>query len=271
MDNISSRDLSRLSLAVLVLLGLLSLFLLVKTINEVRVGRYIGPNSTEAYTLTVSGEGEVFAVPDEAKFTFTVREEADTVEVAQNSVTETQNEIFSYLHGEGVPEEDIKTVGYNVFPRYANRNEAIPCTPEFCPPFEGNRTLIGYEVAHTIEVSLDDASKAGALIGGIGSRGVSDVSGVIFTIGDEDEVIREARQKAIADAKAKAQILANDLGVRLGALVSFSEYGSPKYFSERLVMEQAEDAFGSTDAPVPQIPQGENRIFSEITLVYEIK
>lgn len=269
MNNISSRDLSRLSLAALILLALLSLFLLSKTVNEIRAGKYIGPNSTEAYTITVSGEGEIFAVPDEAQFTFTVREEANTVETAQSSVTDKQNEILAYLEGEGIPDENIKTIGYNIFPQYTYRNESVPCSPEFCPPSDGGRTLVGYEVAHTIEITLDEAEEAGTLIGGIGSRGVSEISGVQFTLGNEDEIMRQARRQAIEDAKAKAEALSDDLGVALGPLVSFSESGSPKYFSERVSMDAAEEGFAG--APTPQIPQGENRVVSEITLVYEIR
>ena len=82
-----------------------------------------------------------------------------------------------------------------------------------------------------------------------------------------DKVQAEARDKAIADAKEKAKVLAKSLGVKLSKIISFSEGGyQPVYYA----MEAKGMGMGGDSAPVPQVPVGENRVTSNITIVYEI-
>jgi hypothetical protein len=224
--------------------------------------------------ISVSGEGEVFAVPDTAQFTFTVFEIAATVNVAQEVVTETQNKIIDFLKGEGISEENIKTVGYNIYPRYEYQRSAIPLgapsgvEPVYYP--EGRQVIVGYEVRHTIKVKVKETERAGELISGVTSLGANEVSGVSFTIEDEEAIKREARTKAIEDAKEKAEQLVKDLGVRLGPLVRFEESSGdyPIYFERSFALEEG---FGGDDVSAPQIPAGENRIVIRVNLGYEIR
>ena len=80
-------------------LGMLALFLLVQTVKALKEYRYVGSGVTATNTITVSGMGEVFAVPDRATFTVTVREEGDDVASAQDKATEKMSGIIDYLKG----------------------------------------------------------------------------------------------------------------------------------------------------------------------------
>ena len=94
------------------------------------------------------------------------------------------------------------------------------------------------------------------------------MSGPNFTIDDEEAFKREARKEAIEDAKEKARILADDLGVDLGRIASFSESGNyyPVYG-----MGEAYKTLDSVTSSAPAIlPAGENTISADVTITYEI-
>ena len=104
---------------------------------------------------------------------------------------------------------------------------------------------------------------------GLGTIGVTNLSGPNFAIDDEDALKAEARKLAIDEAKSKAKILAKDLDVSLVKIVDFSESGNyPMMYSNKLSM--MED--GAYSAPASaQLPKGENTISSDVTITYEIR
>jgi len=215
--------------------------------------------------------GEVFAVPDRATFTVTVREEAKEVADAQEAATKKSNDIIAYLKGAGVEEKDIKTINYNVNPKY-EWEQAGSCANGYCPP--GKQTLVGFEVWQMLEVKVQDPKKAGDLLTGVGGRGASEVSGLSFTIEDEDELKSEAREMAIAEAREKADQLAQQLGVSVVRVVGFYEdsYGYPTpyaYGKGGMAMDMAAEA--SVRSIAPELPTGENKITSNVNVTYEIR
>lgn len=249
-------------------LGMLALFLIVTTLKELKEYRYVGSGVAASNTITVNGMGEVFAVPDMGEFTVTVREEADTVAAAQDVATTKINAIIDYLKGAGVEEKDIKTVSYNVNPKYEWEQKA--CVNGICPP--GNQKLVGFEVYQSVAVKVRDTKKAGELLSGVGSKGASEVTSLQFTIDDEDALKAEARAKAIAQAKEKADILASDLGVSVVRVVGFTEdsggylpyaYGRGGAAMDMAVAQEAKIA--------PSLPVGENKIVSNVNITYEIR
>src|SRR3989344_2601111 len=90
-----------------VALGLLAVFLLVASIYGLKSVRYIGSGVAASNTIVVTGEGEVFAVPDTATFNVTIQEKAKIVATAQTAATEKSNSIIAYLKEQGVDEKDI--------------------------------------------------------------------------------------------------------------------------------------------------------------------
>lgn len=224
-------------------------------------------------TISVEGVAEVTAVPDIGAFHFTVEAEDADVAVAQETSGEKINAIMEYLKTEGgIEEKDIKTTGYNTYPRY--EYERTNCTFGDC---SSERVLKGYVVTQSVSVKVRDTQKAGALISGVGSRGATNLSGLSFEVDDLEGKKEEARLAAIADAKGKAKRLADELGVRLGDIVSFNDGNYGGYPMPMMAETRAMDGDMMFDEAVsekafaPEIAVGEDTITARVTLVYKIK
>ncbi len=251
-------------------LALLAVFLFVASVYAFKSVRYIGSGISASNTIQVSGEGEVFAVPDTATFSVTIQERAKVVADAQKTATEKANSIIAYLKEQGVEEKDIQTADYNVNPEYEYTNGS--CSAGYCQP--GKQTLIGFSVSQTLSVKVRDTDKAGELLSGVGGLGASSVSGLSFTIADEDALKAEARDEAIANAKAKAEELASALGVHVVRVVGFSENDYQPYYSYArggMAMDAMSVEAAQKAAPSPELPVGQNKITSNVNITYEIR
>jgi len=212
-------------------------------------------------TISITGTGEVYAKPDLALTSFSVITEAKTVIEALAENTEKMNAVIAFVKSEGVDDKDIKTTGFNIYPRY-EWQEKNTCWPP-CP--NGKRVLVDYEVSQTLQVKIRDMVKIGSILQGATEQGANQVSDLQFTIDDEDGLKKQAREEAIDKAKTKAKELASQLGVRLGKVVEFSESGVfPRYYA----MEGAPAAMGGGEEL--QIETGENKIEVTVTITYEI-
>ena len=253
-----------------ILLAAGALFVLALFYNEVKSSRFIGEGIEFRNTITVSGEGETTVIPDTAVFSFAVIKEARTVEEAQDKVTKQMNAILSALKALDISEKNIKTVNYNLVPRYeyVAQEDLIALRPGVPT---GERVLVGYEVSHWIEVRHPGVDGVGEILQALGTLGATNISSVNFTIEDEDVPQREARKMAIADAKEKAKILADDLGVKIIKIVSFSDGGGPIYYARDFAVSEAAFGKGGAAAPAPEIPTGENKITSFVNITYAIE
>lgn len=230
-------------------------------VKQARYSNY-GPT-----TINVRGEGEVFAAPDIGQFTFSVRAEADDAATAQAQSAEAMNTVIAYLTEAGVAEEDIKTTGYYLNPKYTYPDRICPMGT-YCPPVEPQAD--GYQVNQSVEVKVRDLDNSGELIAGVGARGATDVSGLSFTIDDESAIKADAREQAIADAKEKADELADALGVRIVRMIGYYEEEGyyPMYGYGGDMMARSESA---VMASAPNMPTGENSITSTVNITYEIR
>jgi uncharacterized protein YggE len=244
-------------------LGLLVLFLATKTITEV-----ISWSKDTIYptkTITITADGEALAVADIASFTFSVDEEGATSEEAKDKSAEKINKALEYLKTNGVKEEDIKNENYSIYPKY---NNSVPCYTFNCPVAE--QKIIGYTASQSIRVKVRETDNAGKFLSELTKFGINNISGISFTIDDEEVLYDQARKDAVTKAQAKAEVLAKDLGVRLGDVISFNEDSSDMYPPAYGMESAAMDASFSKTA-VPQIPAGENKYTSRVYVTYELK
>ncbi|MFA6463865.1 MAG: SIMPL domain-containing protein [Candidatus Paceibacterota bacterium] len=239
----------------------LSLFLLVKVGTDLKTFNRAG-DEIPSNTITVTGTGEVFASPDVASFSFSIVENANTVAEAQKVATDKNNKAIEFLKSKGIDPKDIQTTDYNVNPRY----EYKPCTSTSCP---SSSLPVGFTVSQTTSVKVRDISIAGDLLSGVGKIGASNLSGLSFKI-DDDQVLKgEAREKAIANAKTKAQILAKQLGVSLGKVTNYNEDNAP---IPMMYSSKAESFGMGGAAPMvsPQVEVGQNKITVNVSVTYKI-
>ena len=247
----------------------LSLFFAVKLLAELKSYGTMGSQNTN--TITLSGHGEVQAVPDIANVYFNISKDGKTVKEAQNAVAVVEKKALDSLKANGVADKDVKTQNASFNPKYdyVYDKMLMPCNEFGCPPRPGKSVITGYQASESITVKVRKTDDVGKIMQDLGGLGVTDLNGPNFAIDDEDALKAQARKEAIDDARTKAKALAKDLGVSLGRIASFSEsgYGGPIYYAKAEMM--AMDA-GSAPAPA-QIPKGENTISSDVTITYEIR
>ena len=234
---------------------ILSLYVAVLAFNAVQEGRYIGKEINPTNTINISATGEVFAAPDVANFSVSVVKEAKTAVDAQNQNAEAINKIVKFLKDSGIEDKDVKTSGYNIYPKYDYLEHQ-------------GQVFKGYEVTQSLDVKVRKIDEAGKILSGAVEMGANQVGGINLAIDNEDALKRAARQAAINEAKQKADDLVKDLGVNLGRLVSFSE-SSGGYPTPLYGMMKAEGLGGGATAP--EIPTGENKISVSVNLTYEIR
>jgi len=219
-------------------------------------------------TITVSGEGEVLAVPDIGRFSFSVMAEADTATEAQEMSGTKVNDILAYLKEQGIEDKDIKTEYYNLYPRWRYEERFCPAG-SYCPP--GQQIQDGFTVTQTITVKVRDTDSAGRLVTGVGERGATDISGLEFTIDDLEELRAEARAVAITDAKEKAGTLASQLGVRLVRITWFDEGAGYDQYYRAVPMMTKEDSAMTSEFGGPEFPMGEESTKVRVNITYEVR
>lgn len=161
--------------------------------------------------VTVSGVGEVGVPPDLMTVDIGVSVRADTVAEAANTARERANALIESLAGSGIDRKDITTVNYSVFPEYDHH--------------EGRQRLLGFRVSNDLRVSVHDLSGVGEIIdNAVAAAGdVVTVNNIGFSVDDDVAARARAREKAWADALAKAEHLAGLAGRTLGRAVSIIE------------------------------------------------
>lgn len=242
---------------------LLALFLLAATLGKIKEHRYIGSGINATNTITVTGKGKVERAPDTARISFSVRNESGSIKTAQNTVSGKIDGITKALASAGIDEKDIKTDSYSSYPQYSYPQ--VSCGPG-CTR-QGSPTIRGYEVVHTVTVAVKDLDKVETVLGILGSQGVSDINGPNFGFEDDKAIAREARDAAIEDAKTEAQKLARSLGVRLVRIASFNEQGGFMPYAK----DSMQVSVGAAAENAPSLPVGNQKIESNVTLVYEIR
>jgi uncharacterized protein YggE len=215
-------------------------------------------------TISVSGDGEYFAVPDTAMFTFTVQKDGATQKIAKDTGSEIMNKILDVLKKDyKMTDKELKNIDLSINPKY----EYGPvCYGGYCP--QTNPKITGYTFTNTVTVKISDLDKAGEISSKLAELGATNVSGPNFSLKNEDDAKNQARTDAINKAKEKAKVLADQLGVKLGKIQSFSENNGGGVYP---MYDSAMVSSFATKSVVPQLPAGENKYSSNVTITYEIK
>lgn len=243
---------------------ILALFLLAQTISTLgNMSRLANPATD---TITVQGDGQATLPPDVARISFTVDNTKATVSDAQDATTKQANAAIEYVKSQGIAEKDIKTLSYNISPQYSYPN---PCPAgALCPTYSGAPKITGYQVSETVQVTMRDLTKVGAMLSGLGKLEVQNVNGPAFALDDSTAGYDAARADAITKAKEQASLLAKQLGVKLGKIVNFSESSGSYAYP---MMYGLGGGVAESKAIVPNVPVGENTYNASVSITYEIR
>ncbi|MFA5087274.1 MAG: SIMPL domain-containing protein [Candidatus Paceibacterota bacterium] len=263
LEEIKNNPLSQvIMIIVAVLLFVITFYFLVMINAKVKETQYIGGGQNNV--ISVSKTGTVYVKPDLAVVTITSTTDAATASDAISKNRDKSSAVLTFLKAQGVEDKYIKTVSYSVNPKYEYVS-AISAI-DYARPL--NQKLVGYTATESLEVKIKQLDKIGDITTGAVTAGASNVSGLSFTVENIDAVKADARNQAIANAKADAQSIAKGLGVNLGKITGFTESGSYPYYAYD--MAKSSGIGGGVPTAVP-VATGESKIDVTVNITYEIK
>ena len=165
--------------------------------------------------ITVEGAGNVRISADTAVISLGVSARDRDVLKAQQQVNEAIAAIRKALIGQGVKEESITTDIMNIYAMYDYQND--------------QEQLAAYNANSTLAVQVTELDAVGALIDAAFAAGANTLNGISFSTSDTEAAENEAMKQAVADAKRKAEVLAEASGLKLTGIEEISEGGVYSY------------------------------------------
>ena len=213
-------------------------------------------------TLSVSGQGKISASPDVADINVGVVSEAQTARDALSANNQAMAALTEQLKQRGVAAKDIQTTDINLNPKYSQPPRPQPGQiqeQEYTPQ------IVGYTVTNSVRVTARDLEKLGEILDAVVTAGANQMNGISFRVEQSEKLLDEARKRAVAEARRKAEQLCGEIGMVLGAPIQVSEGGGyvppPRPMMGRAMM--------MADEAVPVSP-GEQELSVSVQIVFEI-
>ncbi len=214
----------------------------------------VDPAAPKEHTISVSGTGRVLTTPDVAELRLGVAVTKPTVKEARNLAATQMTRVIAALKKLGIADKDLQTTGLSLQPQYTY------------PSNGGTPRLTGYTLSNAVSVTLRDLEKLGSAIDDGLAAGATTLDGVYFRVDDSAGAEKQAREAAMAAAKAKAQTLADAAGVTITGVASISEIAAP--LPQPMYYEGAR-LQAAVDAGTP-IHVGTNEVVVTVTVEYLI-
>ena len=210
----------------------------------------------------VSGTGKISVNPDMATVQLGVQSQEENVADARVKAADGMSKLVQALQDEGIADTDIQTGNFTINQRthYDNYNEKYD--------------IIGYQVTNIVTVKIRDINNAGIVIDKAVEAGgdLIRINNLTFSVEDPSSYYKEVREKAIADARDKAEQYAKLISARLG---------NATYVAEGTLTSNVTQGYYGSNYPVPTIIEyslsggtfispGENEIILTVTVSYEI-
>ncbi len=205
--------------------------------------------------LDVSASGEVTRVPDLAIISAGVVTKAATAGSALQQAATRMQRVRSALKAAGVEDRDIQTSNISLNPEYRYVNNEPP-------------QLTGYSASNTVTVRFRDIANAGKILDALVKEGANQLNGPTLTIDKPEAALDEARAQAIAKGRARAELYARSMGLRVVRIVAVTESGSsypvppPMPMMERAMVAQAADS---------KIDPGEQKLRVNLAMTFELQ
>ena len=212
--------------------------------------------SSQQEGIWVTGQGKVSVEPDIATLKLGIEAQETSVAEAQIQAAEAMDKVMTALTENGVASKDIQT-------QYFSIRQVTKWNRE-----KEEEVVIGYRVTNMVIAKIRDIDKVGTIIDAVAEAGgdLTRINSIGFSVDDPSAYYEEARQEAIAEAKAKAEQLAELAGVTLGKPTYISE-GISYPISPRTVVLEEMVAAPAIETP---ISPGETEISLSVQIVYAI-
>lgn len=244
---------------IVAVIGVLAL-LLIAACQPVTVQQQ--PPAPEKKQVTVSSTSELTEKADKVQIYLGVETTAPDAATSQRNNAQIADAIVTAIKAAGLSDTEISTAGFNVYPRQ-----------EWDPKTQTS-VLKGYTTSNTVQIDTTKIELAGAILDAAAKAGANQVNSVQFSLSKDkqDALKKQALGKAAADAKSKAEAIAEGLGAKLGSLASVSEsntYFPPIYARgfESMMALKADAA----PAALPPISASDVSVTATISVVYNIE
>ena len=206
--------------------------------------------------ISVSGEATVSVAPDLAQVEGGVTSEAKTAREASEANNAAMGKVLLALKGAGIEEKDYQTSRLSLQPLYATSSKVS----------ETQRGIVSFRASNRVTIKVRDVTKIASVIDTLVTSGANEIGGINFVVTQASKVLDEARSKAIADARRKAEIYAKAAGVTLGEPISVVEEGAAPtpVFRGKMAAPMA------GNAPTPVAP-GEEQLSITVNVTWAIK
>jgi uncharacterized protein len=164
--------------------------------------------------IVVVGEGEVTAQPDTAEVHVGVVTLAASAAEALQANNAAVEKLFKALEARQIPKKDLQTSNFGVSPEYKHG-----------PHGQQVAEIVGYQVQNQLSVKIRQLPALGPILDELVREGANQVHGINFSVADPSRILDSAREKAIADARRKADIYAHAAGIKAGKVVRIDEEG----------------------------------------------
>jgi uncharacterized protein YggE len=202
--------------------------------------------------ISVTGEANVSVAPDQAQIDGGVTSDAKSAREASEANNAAMGKVLLALKGAGIDEKDYQTSRLSLQPQFAANYK----------PSE-RAGIVSFRASNRVTVKIRDVTKVANVIDVLVGAGANEIGGINFTVTQASKHLDEAREKAIADARRKAEIYAKAAGVTLGEPISISEEGAPgPVFRSKMAAPMA------AGAPVAQ---GEETLSVTVSVTWAIK
>jgi uncharacterized protein len=205
-------------------------------------------------TLTVFGQGEVSAPPDEAVVRLGAVAQAARAADAQDQVNAAVQKLLMAIQALGIPAEKVATVELSIAPLYGDPRGREEKTEPM---------IVGYRASNVVRVKIEDLKILGRVVDAGLASGANRVEGISFGLRDDREHRRRALGLAAGDAKSKAESIAKAMGVKLATVRSVTEGGAD------LIRPQTDSAPRLAAMAAPISP-GQLQIKASLTVSYDI-
>ncbi len=164
--------------------------------------------------IVVVGEGEASAQPDTAEVHVGVVTSAASAAEALQVNNAAVERLFKALEARQIAKKDLQTSNFGVSPEY-----------EHGPQGQQLAKIVGYQVQNQLSVKIRQLPALGPILDELVREGANQVHGIHFSVADPSRILDSAREKAIADARRKADVYAHAAGIKAGRVVRIDEEG----------------------------------------------
>ena len=166
---------------------------------------YADENGKLVPSITVVGEGEVLVQPDQANVTVGVTTEAEKASEAVEENSQRMAQLLKTLRALNIPDKHLQTSRFTVSPKQTYDRTGKQ------PP-----KIVGYTVTNQVNVKVSEVGRLGAILDAVVQAGSNQIQGVSFSLAEPAPHVDQARRKAMADARHRAELYAGEAAVKLG-------------------------------------------------------